>query len=133
MLLCKEVCSSSNFLNLMTVLQGLTFIIFMSTFIDTSVFMDIVFPVIFLKVQEKHHLCHERYTYPRCSCAVAVRSGKDVFMVDICNSKSIIHFPSCGDRVLKVIKTNDRYYKVFLKYMKKKSIILQLMYSLFLT
>uniref|UniRef100_A0A8W8NV44 VWFD domain-containing protein n=1 Tax=Magallana gigas TaxID=29159 RepID=A0A8W8NV44_MAGGI len=66
------------------------------------------------EVQEKHHLCYPAYSYPRCSCAVAVRSGKDVFMVDICNSKSIIHFPSCGDRVLKVIKTNDRYYKVIL-------------------
>lgn len=45
--------------------------------------------------------------------------GKDVFMVDICNLKFIIYFLFCGDRVLKVIKINDRYYKVFLKYMKK--------------
>lgn len=43
---------------------------------------------------------------------MAVRSGKDVFIVDICNKQHIIHFPSCGDGVLKVIKKNDRYYKV---------------------
>lgn len=64
------------------------------------------------KVQEKHHRCHQRYPYPRCSCAVAVRSGKDVFIVDICNSRAIINFPSCGDKVMKVIKVNDRNYKV---------------------
>lgn len=57
-------------------------------------------------------MCHPNHQYPRCSCAVAVRSGKDVFIIDICNSKSIIHFPSCDDGTLKVIKTDDRYYKV---------------------
>nr|XP_034320141.1 uncharacterized protein LOC117687527 isoform X50 [Crassostrea gigas] len=64
------------------------------------------------EVQERHHLCHPDRSYPRCSCAVAVSSGKDVFIVDICNKQPIIHFPSCGDGVLKVIKTNDKYYKV---------------------
>lgn len=67
----------------------------------------------YCKVQEKHHLCHENYLYPRCSCAVAVRSGKDVFMIDVCDSKFLIHFPFCGDKVLKVIRANDKYYKVF--------------------
>ena len=66
----------------------------------------------FRKVQEKHHLCHPRYPYPRCSCAVAVRSGKDVFIVDICNAKTVINFPTCDDKILKVIKVDDRYYKV---------------------
>lgn len=69
----------------------------------------------YCKVQEKHHLCHEDYLYPQCSCAVAVRSGKDVFIIDVCDSKFKIHFPSCDDQVLKVIKANDKYYKVFLK------------------
>lgn len=59
-------------------------------------------------------MCHPDYSYPRCSCAVAVRSGKDVFIVDICNIKPIIDFPSCGDGVLKVIKINDKYFKVSL-------------------
>lgn len=58
-------------------------------------------------------MCHPDIFYPRCSCAVAVRSGKDVFIVDICD-KQFIHFPSCGDGVLKVIKTNDKYFKVSL-------------------
>ena len=77
---------------------------------DVSYFSSIF--LFFRKVQEKHHLCHPRYPYPRCSCAVAVRSGKDVFIVDICNSRTIINFASCGDKVLKVIKVNDRNYKV---------------------
>nr|XP_022312815.1 uncharacterized protein LOC111117870 isoform X2 [Crassostrea virginica] len=64
------------------------------------------------EVQEKHHLCYPRYTYPRCSCAVAVRSGKDIFTVDICNSRTIINFPLCEDKTLNVIKKNDRYYKI---------------------
>nr|XP_022310403.1 uncharacterized protein LOC111115834 isoform X2 [Crassostrea virginica] len=64
------------------------------------------------EVQEKHHLCHPSYSYPRCSCAVAVRSGKDIFTVDICNSRTIINFPLCEDKTLNVIKKNDRYYKI---------------------
>lgn len=43
---------------------------------------------------------------------MAVRSGKDVFIVDICNKQQIIHFPSCGDGILKVIIRNDKYYRV---------------------
>lgn len=64
------------------------------------------------KVQEKHHICSPGYSYPRCSCAVAVRSGRDIFVVDICNSRTVINFPSCEDKILNVIKKNDRYYKV---------------------
>ncbi|XP_061167273.1 uncharacterized protein LOC133176126 [Saccostrea echinata] len=64
------------------------------------------------EVQEKHHKCYHAYNYPRCTCAVAVRSGKDVFIVDICNTQTIINFPTCEDKVLKVIKTSDKLYKV---------------------
>ena len=73
------------------------------------------------KVQEKHHLCHPSYSYPRCSCAVAVRSGKDIFTVDICNSRTIINFPLCEDKTLNVIKKNDRYYKVKQSFISSKS------------
>lgn len=66
------------------------------------------------QVQTKHHLCDPNQGIPRCNCAVAVRSGKDVFLIDFCNSVTIINFPSCEDKVLKVIKTNDRYYKVII-------------------
>ena len=83
------------------------------------VFFNVLYLHLFLcqKVQQKHHRCHRRYSYPRCSCAVAVRSGKDVFIVDICNYNAIINFPSCGDKVLKVIKVNDRNYKVKLVFL----------------
>ncbi|XP_062578161.1 LOW QUALITY PROTEIN: uncharacterized protein LOC134240066 [Saccostrea cucullata] len=64
------------------------------------------------EVQEKHHMCHPDYSYPRCTCAVAVRSGKDVFIVDICSTQTVINFPSCEDKVLKVIKATDKLYKV---------------------
>ncbi|XP_062603711.1 uncharacterized protein LOC134265508, partial [Saccostrea cucullata] len=64
------------------------------------------------EVQEKHHMCHPARSYPRCTCAVAVRSGKDVFIVDICGTQTVINFPSCEDKVLKVIKATDKHYKV---------------------
>lgn len=66
----------------------------------------------FWKVQEKHHDCYTHRQDIKCSCAVAVRSGKDVFVIDVCNSKTVISFPSCEDKVLNVIKKNDKYYKV---------------------
>ncbi|XP_056007282.1 uncharacterized protein LOC125666050 [Ostrea edulis] len=66
------------------------------------------------EVQVKHHLCHPSHTYPRCTCAVAVRSGRDIFTVDICSGNKLINFPLCEDKVLKVIRKNDKRYQVLL-------------------
>lgn len=44
---------------------------------------------------------------------VVVWLGKDVFMIDVCDLKFLIYFLFCGDKVLKVIRINDKYYKVF--------------------
>ena len=107
----------------LTVLIELLIWVFFKTIYLYNILLIVFFNVLYLhlflcqKVQQKHHRCHRRYSYPRCSCAVAVRSGKDVFIVDICNYNAIINFPSCGDKVLKVIKVNDRNYKVKLVFL----------------
>ncbi|XP_062601346.1 uncharacterized protein LOC134263057 isoform X2 [Saccostrea cucullata] len=64
------------------------------------------------EVQEKHFSC---YTGVTCNCAVAVRSGRDIFTIDICtNNRELINFPLCEDKVLRVTKLTDRRYMVLL-------------------
>ncbi|XP_062607422.1 von Willebrand factor D and EGF domain-containing protein-like, partial [Saccostrea cucullata] len=64
------------------------------------------------EVQEKHFMCTHGAT---CNCAVAVRSGRDVFTIDMCGrQREIINFPLCDDSVLKVVKKADRLYEVLL-------------------
>lgn len=63
-----------------------------------------------LQVQVKHSNCWGRR--PRCVCAVAVRAGQDVFVIDGCNGMQYINFPLCNENSLKVIKETDRVYKV---------------------
>ncbi|XP_061167222.1 von Willebrand factor D and EGF domain-containing protein-like [Saccostrea echinata] len=64
------------------------------------------------EVQVKHHRCHPHYSYPRCTCAVAARSGGDIFTVNICYGQTFINFPLCEDRAFKVMRKNDKYYQV---------------------
>ncbi|XP_062585436.1 von Willebrand factor D and EGF domain-containing protein-like, partial [Saccostrea cucullata] len=64
------------------------------------------------EVQEKHYMCQPDAA---CNCAAAVRSGRDIFTIDICNGgQQIINFPLCDDGVLKVVKKNDRRYEILL-------------------
>ncbi|XP_062607869.1 uncharacterized protein LOC134269673, partial [Saccostrea cucullata] len=64
-----------------------------------------------VQVQVRHHKCF--YPNARCICALAVRSGKDVFVFDACNGRYYINFPICDDKSLKVVKVTDRSYKIF--------------------
>nr|XP_022293342.1 von Willebrand factor D and EGF domain-containing protein-like [Crassostrea virginica] len=63
------------------------------------------------EVQVKHRNCWGRR--PRCVCAVAVRAGQDVFVIDGCNGMQYINFPLCNENSLKVIKETDKVYKVY--------------------
>eukprot|EP00105_Crassostrea_gigas_P015202 XP_011432123.1 PREDICTED: von Willebrand factor D and EGF domain-containing protein [Crassostrea gigas] len=63
----------------------------------------------FQEVQVRHGSCWGR---PRCVCAVAARSGQDVFTIDACNGSQYINFPICNDNALKVIKETDKVYKI---------------------
>ncbi|KAL3861777.1 hypothetical protein ACJMK2_007798 [Sinanodonta woodiana] len=49
-----------------------------------------------------------------CACAVAVRAGGDLFMINICSKPRLITFVSCADSILQVTRINSNYYKVFM-------------------
>ncbi|XP_065927240.1 von Willebrand factor D and EGF domain-containing protein isoform X2 [Magallana gigas] len=61
------------------------------------------------EVQVRHENCWGR---PRCVCAVAARSGQDVFTIDACYRRQYINFPICKENSLKVIKETDKVYKI---------------------
>lgn len=50
---------------------------------------------------------------PKCACAVAVRAGKDVFMINICGLIKFFGFTHCGEGgILQVVRINDYLYNV---------------------
>lgn len=61
------------------------------------------------ELQVRHENCWGR---PRCVCALAARSGQDVFTINACNSRQYINFPICNENSLKVIKETDKVYKI---------------------
>ncbi|KAL5018877.1 hypothetical protein ScPMuIL_004599 [Solemya velum] len=48
-----------------------------------------------LEVQVKTRSCLENGGRPYCVCGVAVRAGRDVFLVDFCDSRPVIEVVSC--------------------------------------
>ncbi|XP_060561686.1 von Willebrand factor D and EGF domain-containing protein-like [Ruditapes philippinarum] len=64
-----------------------------------------------IEVQEKTKICNKRAT---CACGVAIRAGKDVFMINRCGSINYIGFTKCEDGgILQVVRINDYTYDVF--------------------
>ncbi|XP_061171056.1 von Willebrand factor D and EGF domain-containing protein-like [Saccostrea echinata] len=63
------------------------------------------------EVHVRHHKCF--WPNARCICALAARSGRDVFIFDACNGRRYINFPICDDKSLKVVKVTDMSYKIF--------------------
>ncbi|KAL3847607.1 hypothetical protein ACJMK2_018510 [Sinanodonta woodiana] len=49
-----------------------------------------------------------------CACAVAVRAGGDLFMINICSKPRLITFVSCAESILQVTQINPNLYKVFM-------------------
>ncbi|KAK3104992.1 hypothetical protein FSP39_014820, partial [Pinctada imbricata] len=47
-----------------------------------------------------------------CACGVAVRAGRDIFVMDTCSNSTIIDFPVCDDGVLDVRSDGDKKWKV---------------------
>ncbi|XP_052799670.1 von Willebrand factor D and EGF domain-containing protein-like [Mya arenaria] len=64
-----------------------------------------------IEVQQKTKLCNnDRAT---CACGVAVRAGKDVFMINRCGSIHYIDFVHCGEGgILDVLEINSEKYRV---------------------
>ncbi|XP_053377681.1 neurogenic locus notch homolog protein 1-like isoform X15 [Mercenaria mercenaria] len=51
---------------------------------------------------------------PTCICAVAIRAGRDVFMINICGSINFFGFTHCGEGgILQIIKVNDNLYNIY--------------------
>ncbi|KAK3609733.1 hypothetical protein CHS0354_011424 [Potamilus streckersoni] len=49
-----------------------------------------------------------------CACAVAVRAGGDLFMINICSTPRLISFVSCAESILQVTRMSPNLYKVFM-------------------
>lgn len=45
-------------------------------------------------------------------CAVAARSGRDLFIIDVCNGREFIEFPLCDDKSLQVHRESELIYRV---------------------
>jgi hypothetical protein len=52
-------------------------------------------------------------SYATCACGIAIRAGKDVFMINRCGSMNYLGFTKCEDGgILQVIRINDYTYDV---------------------
>lgn len=61
------------------------------------------------EAQVRHGSCWGR---PQCVCAVAARSGRDLFIIDVCNGREFIEFPLCDDKSLQVHRESELIYRV---------------------
>ncbi|WAR02756.1 ZAN-like protein [Mya arenaria] len=64
-----------------------------------------------VRVQQKTKPCNNDHAM--CACCVAVRAGKDVFMINRCGSIHYIDFVHCGEGgILEVLEINSEKYRV---------------------
>ncbi|KAK3609720.1 hypothetical protein CHS0354_011411 [Potamilus streckersoni] len=63
------------------------------------------------EVQMKTKQCNGVAT---CACAVAVRGGGDIFLIDLCRSPVLINHVSCKDNILNVRQINAYSYKIYM-------------------
>ncbi|KAH3803304.1 hypothetical protein DPMN_157008 [Dreissena polymorpha] len=63
-----------------------------------------------IEVQQKTHDC---WGVAICACGVAVRAGKDVFMINKCGGLNYMDFTQCGEGgILEVIPLNSGEYRI---------------------
>ncbi|XP_060604052.1 von Willebrand factor D and EGF domain-containing protein-like [Ruditapes philippinarum] len=66
-----------------------------------------------IEVQERTKYCFGGGRGPVCACAVAVRAGADVFMINRCGTINFLDFVNCDDGgIIQVEKLNDAVYKI---------------------
>ncbi|XP_053387517.1 von Willebrand factor D and EGF domain-containing protein-like isoform X3 [Mercenaria mercenaria] len=64
-----------------------------------------------IEVQIVTTLCRTNVT---CICAVAIRAGKDVFMINVCGLVYFLGFTHCGEGgILQIIRVHDHLYHVY--------------------
>ncbi|KAL3846765.1 hypothetical protein ACJMK2_017724 [Sinanodonta woodiana] len=61
------------------------------------------------EVQMKTKKCNN---FATCACAVAVRAGGDIFLIDLCGSPGLIKYASCKENILDVRQITAYYYQI---------------------
>ncbi|XP_061183048.1 mucin-2-like [Saccostrea echinata] len=71
-----------------------------------------------IQVQARFKPCYGN-SGPHCTCGVAVQAGRDVFVIDRCQSKKRLRrmmYTSCMDHTLEVRKRHDYLYNMYTPY-----------------
>ncbi|KAL3846768.1 hypothetical protein ACJMK2_017727 [Sinanodonta woodiana] len=63
------------------------------------------------EVQIKTKQCNSVAT---CACAVAVRAGGDIFLIDLCGSPGLIKYVSCKESILDVRQITPYFYQIYM-------------------
>ncbi|XP_060556762.1 von Willebrand factor D and EGF domain-containing protein-like, partial [Ruditapes philippinarum] len=67
-----------------------------------------------IEVQQTIKQCDYGWEIAKCTCAVGIKAGQDVFMINRCGSPTLFAFTQCGDGgILDVQRVNDLLYRVF--------------------
>lgn len=66
------------------------------------------------EVQLQVMKCNSDKAY--CNCAVAAKSGQDIYIITTCNGNLAFEYKACGDKQLKVKSFKSRKYKIFFPY-----------------
>lgn len=64
------------------------------------------------QIQHKIAFCTDNTSVAKCNCGVAVRAGRDVYVIDVCDRYIDIGYKRCGDQALTVKKDSDFTYTV---------------------
>ncbi|KAH3872712.1 hypothetical protein DPMN_035933 [Dreissena polymorpha] len=65
------------------------------------------------QVQHRIANCTDGKSLAKCNCGVAVRAGRDVYVINVCNGYIDIGYRQCWDKALTVKKENDYTYTVY--------------------
>ncbi|WAQ95362.1 VWDE-like protein, partial [Mya arenaria] len=67
-------------------------------------------------IQHKIAYCTSSNNPAKCNCGLAVRAGRDVYVINVCNGYIDIGYKQCWDKALTVKKENDFTYTIFMPY-----------------
>ncbi|XP_052262075.1 uncharacterized protein LOC127865958 isoform X2 [Dreissena polymorpha] len=73
---------------------------------------------IYKNVEIQHRIanCTDGNSKAKCTCGVAVKAGRDVYVINVCNGYIDIGYRQCWDKALTVKKENDYTYTIYLPY-----------------
>ncbi|XP_052266898.1 uncharacterized protein LOC127868846 isoform X3 [Dreissena polymorpha] len=69
-----------------------------------------------IEIQHRIANCTDGKSLAKCNCGVAVRAGRDVYVINVCNGYIDIGYRQCWDKALTVKKENDYTYTIYLPY-----------------